>query len=80
MITQAGHRTLAEASNLGLIPTLGKIVKLRLLPPLTPSSTWEVPSFDGPEEPQPLLNSPSLDVIFDEKKLRSSLEVSLDNS
>ncbi|GKC06683.1 hypothetical protein Tco_0998293 [Tanacetum coccineum] len=31
----------------------------------------EVPSFDGPE-PQPLLNSLSLDVIFDEKKLGNS--------
>ncbi|GJY14347.1 hypothetical protein Tco_0384769 [Tanacetum coccineum] len=37
----------------------------------TPLSSREVPSFDGPE-PQPLLNSPSLDVIFDEEKLRSS--------
>ncbi|GJV22301.1 hypothetical protein Tco_1371321 [Tanacetum coccineum] len=37
----------------------------------TPFSSREVPSFDGPE-PQPLLNSPSLDVIFDEKKLGSS--------
>ncbi|GJR06078.1 hypothetical protein Tco_0529062 [Tanacetum coccineum] len=37
----------------------------------TPLSSREVPSFDG-LEPQPLLNSPSLDVIFDEKKLGSS--------
>ncbi|GJT66749.1 hypothetical protein Tco_1018229 [Tanacetum coccineum] len=37
----------------------------------TPFSSREVPSFDGPE-PQPLLNSPSLDVIFDEKKLGNS--------
>ncbi|GJT48144.1 hypothetical protein Tco_0974301 [Tanacetum coccineum] len=37
----------------------------------TPLISREVPSFDRPE-PQPLLNSPSLDVIFDEEKLRSS--------
>ncbi|GJU50799.1 hypothetical protein Tco_1220354 [Tanacetum coccineum] len=37
----------------------------------TPLSSREVPSFDGPE-PQSLLNSPSLDVIFDKKKLGRS--------
>ncbi|GJX85276.1 hypothetical protein Tco_0336050 [Tanacetum coccineum] len=37
----------------------------------TRRSSRKVPSFDIPE-PQPLLNSPSLDVIFDEEKLGSS--------
>ncbi|GKC73604.1 hypothetical protein Tco_1119487 [Tanacetum coccineum] len=45
----------------------------------TPLNSKEVPSFDGPE-PQHLLNSPSLDVIFDKKKLGSSKEVSSDDS
>ncbi|GKA63375.1 hypothetical protein Tco_0762981, partial [Tanacetum coccineum] len=45
----------------------------------TPFCSREVPSFFGPE-PQPLLHSPSLDVIFDEKKLGSSWEVSLYDS
>ncbi|GJV06336.1 hypothetical protein Tco_1343992 [Tanacetum coccineum] len=38
-----------------------------------PLSTREVPSFDELNpQPQPLPNCPSLDVIFDEKKLGSS--------
>ncbi|GJY32176.1 hypothetical protein Tco_0415671 [Tanacetum coccineum] len=38
-----------------------------------PLSNREVPSFDEPEpQPNPLRNYPSLDVIFDEKKLGSS--------
>nr|GEV88866.1 hypothetical protein [Tanacetum cinerariifolium] len=45
----------------------------------TPLSSREVPSFDG-LEPQHLLNSPPLDVIFDEKKLGSSKQVLMDDS
>ncbi|GJW07232.1 hypothetical protein Tco_1569655 [Tanacetum coccineum] len=41
----------------------------------TPFSSREVPSFDGPE-PQPLLNSPSLDEMFDDDWGLESKEVS----
>ncbi|GJS40257.1 hypothetical protein Tco_0565300 [Tanacetum coccineum] len=46
-----------------------------------PLSSREIPCFDEPEpQPNPLPNCPSLDVIFNEKKLESSYEVSLDDS